>query len=67
MIYYGLFLDFFKQCSLVTSLMYQLSLCVQLVEGNAVAVLLLRLLAPVNSLAWYQDYSGLLCLFLFPK
>jgi hypothetical protein len=53
--------------SLVTSLMFQLSLAVQLMEGNAIFILLLRLLVPETSLAWYQDYAGIICLFSFPR
>ena len=53
--------------SVVNCLMYILSIILQLVEGNAVAVLLFRLLAPEASLLWYQDYSGWVCLALFPR
>jgi hypothetical protein len=44
--------------SLVTSLMLQLSLAVQLMESNATFILLLHLLAHDTSLAWYQDFAG---------
>jgi hypothetical protein len=41
----------------VTSLMFQLSLAVQLMEGNAIFILLLHLLAPESNLAWYQEFA----------
>ncbi len=56
-----------QPATLVTSLMYFLSLIIQMAESNALAIILLRLLAEEWSLSWYQNYPQVACLIVFPR
>jgi hypothetical protein len=53
--------------TVVTSLMYFLSLIIQMAESNTLAIILLRLLAEEWSLSWYQNNPEVACLFVFPR
>jgi hypothetical protein len=56
-----------RQPTVVNSLMHLLSLILQMAESNALAIILLRLLAEEWSLSWYQNNPQLSCLVLFPR
>jgi hypothetical protein len=55
------------QPTVVNSLMFLLSLLMQMAESNSLAIILLRLLAEEWSLSWYQNHPQLSCLVLFPR
>jgi hypothetical protein len=55
------------QPTVVNSLMHLLSLIMQMAESNALAIILLRLLAEEWSLSWYQNYPQVACIIVFPR
>ncbi len=55
------------QPTVVNSLMHLLSIIMQMAESNALAIILLRLLAEEWSLSWYQNNPQLSCIVLFPR
>jgi hypothetical protein len=55
------------QPTVVNSLMFLLSLLMQMAESNSLAIILLKLLAEEWSLSWYQNNPQLSCLVLFPR
>ncbi len=55
------------QPTVVNSLMFLLSLLIQMAESNSLAIILLKLLAEEWSLSWYQNHPQLSCLVLFPR
>ena len=55
------------QPTVVNSLMFLLSLIVQMAESNALAIILFRLLAEEYSLFWYQAFPMASCVIVFHR